>query len=258
MMEDLDKKCVDSKVVTIQVAVGSSNPCKVEAVRSTFSSIFVSKEDADRIFEINIHPFSVPSGVSDQPYGDKETREGATNRSTAALRQLLETEKGTCWKKHYYFGVGLEGGLEKLAIDNSGTVDELWCMAWMCIIGPKYGNVCLNEEVFDDNGRNIHNNSMLWGEKCDAPFEISMTKNYYTSSSKTASFLLPPSITDLVLSQNMELGQADDIVFSRVNSKHGSGTVGILTDNIIARSDYYVHALQLALIPWISSKLYFT
>jgi len=73
---------------------------------------------------------------------------------------------------------------------------------------------------------------------------------------KTGSFLLPPAICDLVINQNMELGHADDKVFNRVNSKHGSGTVGVLTDGEIDRADYYVHALKLALTPWIRPELY--
>lgn len=54
----------------------------------------------------------------------------------------------------------------------------------------------------------------------------------------------------------MELGHADDVVFRRVNSKHGGGTVVILTDGEIDRAEYYVHALEPALIPWVWPELY--
>jgi non-canonical (house-cleaning) NTP pyrophosphatase len=54
----------------------------------------------------------------------------------------------------------------------------------------------------------------------------------------------------------MELGDADDVVFKRVNSKHGQGTVGKLTNGQIDRTNYYVHALKLALIPWVRPELY--
>jgi hypothetical protein len=37
----------------------------------------------------------------------------------------------------------------------------------------------------------------------------------------------------------------------RLNAKHGSGTVGYLTDGMIDRALYYEHALLLALIPWV-------
>jgi non-canonical (house-cleaning) NTP pyrophosphatase len=54
----------------------------------------------------------------------------------------------------------------------------------------------------------------------------------------------------------MELGDADDKVFSRVKAKHGSGTVGLLTDGLIDRSYYYEHALLLAMVPWIRPDVY--
>lgn len=67
---------------------------------------------------------------------------------------------------------------------------------------------------------------------------------------------MPKEITRLVIHEGMELGDADDRVFGRVRSKHGSGTVGILTNHLIDRSAYYEHALQLALIPWIRPDMY--
>jgi non-canonical (house-cleaning) NTP pyrophosphatase len=73
--------------------------------------------------------------------------------------------------------------------------------------------------------------------------------------SKTGSFLLPNSLGKLI-KEGMELGDADDKVFGRVNSKHGSGTVGVLTDGLIDRSAYYEHALVLALVPWIRPDVY--
>jgi non-canonical (house-cleaning) NTP pyrophosphatase len=73
---------------------------------------------------------------------------------------------------------------------------------------------------------------------------------------KTASFALPGEVTHLVVKEKLELGDADDRVFQRSKSKHGGGTVGILTDHLIDRSDYYEHALQLALIPWIRPDMY--
>ena len=94
--------------------------------------------------------------------------------------------------------------------------------------------------------------------ECKASDETKPTnkKDLLCSYSKTAAFLLPPQISNLVKS-GMELGDADDHVFKRVNSKHGGGTVGILTDGLISRSMYYDHAIKLALIPWIRPSLYF-
>jgi non-canonical (house-cleaning) NTP pyrophosphatase len=45
-----------------------------------------------------------------------------------------------------------------------------------------------------------------------------------------------------------ELGEADDIVFGESNSKQKMGAVGLLTNNVIDRTEYYTHAVILALI----------
>ena len=72
---------------------------------------------------------------------------------------------------------------------------------------------------------------------------------------RTAIFFLPPRVARLV-KQGKELGEADDIVFGRTNSKQDNGAVGLLTDDVIHRQHYYTHALILALIPFKKKDLY--
>lgn len=72
---------------------------------------------------------------------------------------------------------------------------------------------------------------------------------------RTGTFLLPPEIATLVR-QGVELGTADDIVFKRANSKQQSGAVGLLTEDRITRTTYYIEALTLALIPFTNKELY--
>ena len=72
---------------------------------------------------------------------------------------------------------------------------------------------------------------------------------------RTASFMLPPKITQLI-EQGMELGHADDIVFKQSNSKQKQGSVGILTKGLIDRTEYYTPAVILALIPFINNDLF--
>jgi inosine/xanthosine triphosphatase len=72
---------------------------------------------------------------------------------------------------------------------------------------------------------------------------------------RTGSFFLPPQVVQLI-QQGKELGEADDIVFGRVNSKQDEGAVGILTDNVIDRKRLYEHALVLALIPFKNPQLF--
>jgi len=75
------------------------------------------------------------------------------------------------------------------------------------------------------------------------------------SKGRTASFFLPKKIVELI-NQGMELGQADDIVFGRKNSKQSNGAVGILTNDIITRTTYYEQAVIMALISIKNPNLY--
>ncbi len=73
--------------------------------------------------------------------------------------------------------------------------------------------------------------------------------------SRTGTFFLPPKIIELIKA-GKELGDADDIVFNRHNSKQQNGASGILTGNAIDRTTYYTEALILALIPFRNVDLY--
>lgn len=55
---------------------------------------------------------------------------------------------------------------------------------------------------------------------------------------KTGVFFLPPRVAELVAA-GKELGDANDEVFGRHDSKRGLGAVGILTDGHITRQTYY-------------------
>ncbi len=76
-----------------------------------------------------------------------------------------------------------------------------------------------------------------------------------TGRAKGNVFFLPKKVIELI-KKGKELGEADDIVFDDDNSKQKNGSVGILTNDIIDRTDYYYVALVLALIPFQNSNLY--
>ncbi|KAH7010979.1 inosine triphosphate pyrophosphatase-like protein [Ilyonectria destructans] len=77
-----------------------------------------------------------------------------------------------------------------------------------------------------------------------------------TGKARTASYALPEETAEL-LRQGMELGHADDTVFGRVNSKQSSGSVGLLTDDVVDRAGFYTPAVVLALIPFKNTNLTF-
>ncbi|MBZ0098335.1 MAG: inosine/xanthosine triphosphatase, partial [Taibaiella sp.] len=74
--------------------------------------------------------------------------------------------------------------------------------------------------------------------------------------SRTATFSLPQEIVRLIQA-GKELGEADDLVFGRTNSKQGNGAVGILTADAVDRTRYYEQAVILALIPFKNPSLTF-
>ncbi len=72
---------------------------------------------------------------------------------------------------------------------------------------------------------------------------------------RSSAFFLPQKVAELIR-QGKELGEADDIVFARTNSKQENGAVGLLTRNAIDRTHYYTDAVILALIPFANPDLY--
>jgi len=71
----------------------------------------------------------------------------------------------------------------------------------------------------------------------------------------TGAFELPAQVAELVRN-GMELGDADDQVFGTQGSKQQNGAVGLLTQNVLTRAEFYAQAVQLALIPFINPQLY--
>jgi len=98
----------------IRVAVGSTNPVKLEAVKAGFQSVFPQET-------LSLVSVDAASGVSNQPMGDYETRKGAENRARAACRALPDAD----------YWVGVEGGTETA----SGLPETMLTFAWVVILG---------------------------------------------------------------------------------------------------------------------------
>lgn len=213
----------------LRVAVGSTNPSKIRSVRQGLEAILNrNSSSVGAVPELDIQGLSAPSGVADQPMGDSETKLGARNRAKTSFDLFVEK-----FQMEPHLAIGLEGGLEEM--DDGDWI----CMAWLAVFGKRSQLVL----------------SWTSSPDCGGDYILAETVQPCWGMSKTATFSLPPKIVELVKG-GLELGQADDQVFSRVNGKHGSGTVGILTNGLIDRSLYYEHALQLAMIPWIRPDVY--
>jgi inosine/xanthosine triphosphatase len=72
---------------------------------------------------------------------------------------------------------------------------------------------------------------------------------------RTGTFFLPERVAKLVR-EGHELGEADDIVFGKVDSKREEGAIGLLTGNVIDRTALYEHAVILALVPFRNAAMY--
>ncbi|EKB48465.1 inosine/xanthosine triphosphatase [Cecembia lonarensis] len=172
------------------IIVGSKNPVKISCTEAAFHQAFQGS--------FLVEGLNVSSDVSDQPYGDEETFQGALNRARNSKNVFPEAD----------YWVGIEGGVDLIQ-------DEMHAFAWVVVLDS----------------------------------------NDHIGKAKTSTFFLPKAIVDLV-SKGMELGEADDKVFDRSNSKQENGAVGILTNGAIDRKEYYQQAVVLALIPFLKKELY--
>ncbi|MBX7213416.1 MAG: DUF84 family protein [Thermoflexales bacterium] len=91
------------------IAVGSTNPVKVDAARLGAGRLF-------GVADLRVLAVATDSGVRAQPQDDAETIAGATARATAALGASPEAE----------YGIGLEGGV---AETEGRLFTFTWCVA---------------------------------------------------------------------------------------------------------------------------------
>jgi inosine/xanthosine triphosphatase len=70
------------------------------------------------------------------------------------------------------------------------------------------------------------------------------------SEARSVTLPLPPAVKELIDS-GMELGEANDRVFSTVNSKQGGGAFGLLTGGLYTRESIYRQTLIIALVPFV-------
>ncbi len=67
---------------------------------------------------------------------------------------------------------------------------------------------------------------------------------------RTAAFEIPAEAVKL-LQKGYELGHANDKLFSLHNSKQKNGAIGILTNDLVTRTDLYKPAVIMALLPFM-------
>lgn len=105
----------------MKIAVGSTNPTKINAAKIAFEKCFPTES-------IEVIGLNVDSGVSNQPTGEKETITGAINRAHAALQQAGAD-----------FGVGEEGGMNE--------VEGKWFETGWCVVIDTNGTYGIGSSI---------------------------------------------------------------------------------------------------------------
>lgn len=174
----------------MKVAVGSTNPVKINATKQAFAKVWPNKK-------WEVVGIEVLSGVSNQPMSDIESIKGATNRAKGAIKAAKAD-----------FGVGLEGGIHKT---NGKWFDTGWAV------------------VVDKNGMEGIGTSIRMQS--------------------------PPAMMKYV-KKGMELGDVDDLLFGKKNTKHKQGHFGLMSKGVLLREEAYQHGVISALVRFLHPKLF--
>jgi non-canonical (house-cleaning) NTP pyrophosphatase len=201
----LEQKLHESKF-DMKIMVGSTNPVKCNAVIQAVSESYP---------HAIIEGVSVESGVSSQPFSDRETRQGARNRARAArdlayvgnfhppleVFHQLQTEYSDN-SQRTVLGVGLEGGVMEFE-------GALWSTVWVAVVDQ-------HDAVWESSG---------------------------------ARFQLPEVVADL-LRQGDELGSIMDKLLGTTNTKQHGGMVSTVTLGFVDRTEEYAALAKMAIGLW--------
>ena len=109
--------------MSLCVAVGSTNPVKVQAVMSAFAKAFPH-------MRLHVKSMCVESGISSQPTTEWETQHGAVQRA----REAASDPRSWCGYDAF-FSVGIEGGVRRVetkGLDGS-VCSTVECFAWVAV-----------------------------------------------------------------------------------------------------------------------------
>ncbi|MFW5714448.1 MAG: inosine/xanthosine triphosphatase [Brevefilum sp.] len=145
----------------------------------------------------------------------------------------------------HFQGVGVESGVSDQPMTDQMALNGALTRVQNAQLAVPQGDYWVGVE----GGCEIHDGDMV------AFAWIVIRSGSCQGSARTAQFRLPKEVQRLVES-GLELGDADDKVFGRSNSKQKSGAVGLLTSDVVTRTTLYEQAIILALIPFKNPNLY--
>lgn len=180
---------IDQVPARAAIIVGSKNPVKVNSVLQGFREMFPDNEFVAT-------GISVPSGVNDQPFGNRETFQGALNRAKGARNA----------NPNAHFWVGIEGG-------NIRHGNEMETMAWVVILSKnKLGKARTSGFFLAPKTVALVNEGMELGHADEITFGIENSKQKMGSSGlltdnviDRARFYIPAVILALIPFKKPEL-----------------------------------------------------
>lgn len=89
----------------------------------------------------------------------------------------------------------------------------------------------------------------------DCGWIVVVTRQGHEGIGSSIKILTPPKMVSLI-EQGMELGEANDVVFQRTNSKQAEGHFGLMTNNRITRAQGYRDGVVSALARFLHPELF--
>lgn len=96
----------------------------------------------------------------------------------------------------------------------------------------------------------------LYGELYNYGWVVVESKEGKRGFGRTFSFALPSAIRERMVNEGLEQSHASDQVFSKSDTKVGTGTIGPLTNDRVTYTDWYVHGVVGALVPFVRAEHY--
>lgn len=223
------------------VAVGSKNPCKVQAVRDVLSP------------EDEVHGFSVPTSVSEQPLSRREIIAGAKARAEAAFKKaqaelVSHSSHQPCTEGGAVGGEELEQSTSGTASSSTTPNSVISSSRKLLAFGIESGLCRAENDDYDVGKKTIdfsHTDATGW-------FDIAVACCYDGEKHRlgfSCGFEIPVAIMQHVF-KGADLGEACQRagITAKENLGEEEGLIGILTKGKITRKSHTKEALICSLI----------
>jgi non-canonical (house-cleaning) NTP pyrophosphatase len=218
------------------VAVGTTNPCKLSAVRAAlarYPEVAAARGTGTGAeTERGWSAHKVASGVSEQPMSLEETARGARNRAAAAHAAAVEMHAAAV--EMHAAAVEMHAGARVPRAGGSATTSAAAADGPVLALGIESGLFALEYD-----GRRRYYDVCVVSAYDGARHHLGLS----------CAFEIPQPILRHVLEEGMDLSQACNVSAITTDPKIGEhgGLIGLLSSSRITREEYTVQALNTAL-----------